>query len=146
MTGDPTSIASPDRPTFNPLEPGFAANPYPQYRLLVDQNPVQQSVFGPWMLFRYDDCVRFLRDPTLSVEDTSVEGVNPRAELREKVLGDRAQRGTRSILNLDPPDHTRIAGSSRRSSPREPSNGSLPRAGAGRRRTTRWSHAATTWR
>ena len=71
---------------------------------------MQQSLFGPWMLFRYDDCVRFLRDPKLSVEDTSVEGVNPRAELREKVFGDRAQRGTRSILNIDPPDHTRIRG------------------------------------
>ena len=110
MTGDPTSIASPDPPTFNPLAPGFAANPYPQYRLLVERNPVQQSVFGPWMLFRYDDCVRLLRDPKLSVEDPSVEGVNPRAELREKVFGDRAQRGTRSILNIDPPDHTRIRG------------------------------------
>ncbi len=110
MTGDPISTDSADLPTFNPLEPGFAANPYGQYRLLVERNPVQQSLFGPWMLFRYDDCVRFLRDPLLSVEDTSVEGVNPRAELREKVLGDRAQRGTRSILNLDPPDHTRIRG------------------------------------
>ena len=110
MTGDPISTGSADLPTFNPLAPGFAANPYDQYRLLVDQNPVQQSLFGPWMLFRYDDCVRFLRDPLLSVEDTSVEGVNPRAELREKVFGDRAERGTRSILNLDPPDHTRIRG------------------------------------
>jgi cytochrome P450 len=92
------------------LAPGFAADPYSQYRDLVARNPVQQSIFGPWMLFRYDDCVRFLRDPSLSVEDTSVEGVNPRAELRERVFGDRAQRGTRSILNIDPPDHTRIRG------------------------------------
>ena len=35
-------------------------------------------------------------------------GQNPRAELREEVLGDRADRGTRSMLNVDPPDHTRI--------------------------------------
>ncbi|MEX1007331.1 MAG: cytochrome P450 [Acidimicrobiia bacterium] len=110
MTGDPIPTGSADPPTFNPLDPGFSANPYPQYRLMVEQNPVQRSLFGPWMLFRYDDCFRFLRDPTLSVEDASVEGVNPRAELRAQVLGDRARRGTRSILSIDPPDHTRIRG------------------------------------
>jgi len=110
VTGDPNPGASADLPTFNPLEPGFATNPYPQYRALLERNPVQQSPFGPWMLFRYDDCVRFLRDPKLSVEDRAVAGTNPRAELREQILGDRARRGTRSILNLDPPDHTRIRG------------------------------------
>jgi cytochrome P450 len=110
VTGDPNPTESAGLPTFNPLAPGFAADPYSQYRQLVARNPVQQSLFGPWMLFRYDDCVRFLRDPLLSVEDTSVEGVNPRAELRERVFGERAQRGTRSILNIDPPDHTRIRG------------------------------------
>jgi cytochrome P450 len=110
VTGDPNPTGSAGLPTFNPLAPGFAADPYSQYRELVARNPVQQSLFGPWMLFRYDDCVRFLRDPLLSVEDTSVEGVNPRAELRERVFGERAQRGTRSILNIDPPDHTRIRG------------------------------------
>jgi cytochrome P450 len=62
------------------------------------------------MLFRHADCVRFLRDPTLSVEDGAVRGPNPRADLREEVLGDRAARGTQSMLNVDPPDHTRIRG------------------------------------
>ena len=28
--------------------------------------------------------------------------------MREQILGDRPQRGTRQILNLDPPDHTRL--------------------------------------
>jgi cytochrome P450 len=97
-------------PIFNPLEPGFAANPYPQYRLLLERNPVQETPFGPWMLFRYHDCSRFLRDPKLSVEDRSVAGSNPRAELRDQIFGERARRGTRSILNIDPPDHTRIRG------------------------------------
>ena len=113
MTDEPTATAAPDAdslPQFNPFEPGFSENPYPQYRRLLDQHPVQESPFGPWMLFRYDDCFRFLRDPKLSVEDTAVQGANPRAELREQVLGDRAARGTRSMLNIDPPDHTRIRG------------------------------------
>ncbi len=113
MTDEPTATASADAdslPRFNPFEPGFAESPYPQYRLLLEHHPVQESPFGPWMLFRYDDCFRFLRDPKLSVEDAAVAGANPRAELREQVLGERAERGTRSMLNIDPPDHTRIRG------------------------------------
>jgi cytochrome P450 len=94
--------------TFNPFEPGFSEDPYPQYAQLCAENPVQRTPLGLWALFRYDDAVGLLRDPSLSVEDRSVIGTNPRAELREQILGDRPQRGTHQILNLDPPDHTRL--------------------------------------
>ena len=93
---------------FNPFEPGFAEDPYPQFAELSAGNPVQQTPLGLWALFGYDDAVRLLRDPSLSVEDRSVVGRNPRAEVREQILGDRPQRGTHQILNLDPPDHTRL--------------------------------------
>jgi cytochrome P450 len=93
---------------FNPFEPGFGEDPYPQYAELCVTNPVQQTPLGLWALFGYDDAVRLLRDPSLSVEDSSVVGYNVRAAMREQILGDRPQRGTRAILNLDPPDHTRI--------------------------------------
>lgn len=93
---------------FNPFAPGFAADPYPQYAELCATNPVQRTPLGLWALFGYDDAVRVLRDPSLSVEDRSVIGPNPRAEIREQILGDRPQRGTHQILNLDPPDHTRL--------------------------------------
>jgi cytochrome P450 len=93
---------------FNPFEPGFGEDPYPQFAELSAGNPVQQTPLGLWALFGYDDAVRLLRDPSLSVEDRSVVGRNPRAEVREQILGDRPQRGTHQILNLDPPDHTRL--------------------------------------
>jgi len=93
---------------YNPFEPGFAEDPYPQFAELSVGNPVQQTPLGLWALFGYDDAVRLLRDPSLSVEDRSVVGRNPRAEVREQILGDRPQRGTHQILNLDPPDHTRL--------------------------------------
>jgi cytochrome P450 len=93
---------------FNPFEPGFAEDPYPQFAELSAGNPVQQTPLGLWALFGYDDAVRLLRDPSLSVEDRSVVGRNPRAEVRQQILGDRPQRGTHQILNLDPPDHTRL--------------------------------------
>ncbi|MDQ1431778.1 MAG: hypothetical protein QOF40_2380 [Actinomycetota bacterium] len=93
---------------FNPFEPGFVEDPYPQFAELCATNPVQRTPLGLWALFGYDDAVRLLRDPSLSVEDKSVVGTNPRAELRQQILGDRPQRGTHQILNLDPPDHTRL--------------------------------------
>ena len=77
VTSEPKrSIAPPW--AFNPFEPGFADDPYPQYAELTATNPVQQTPLGPWVLFRYDDGVRLLRDPSLSVEDRSVVGANPR--------------------------------------------------------------------
>jgi len=93
---------------FNPFEPGFAADPYPQYAELCATNPVQRTPLGLWALFGYDDAVRLLRDPTLSVEDRAVIGPNPRTEMRQRILGDREWRGTHQMLNLDPPDHTRL--------------------------------------
>jgi cytochrome P450 len=93
---------------FNPFEPGFAEDPYPQYAELCATNPVQRTPLGLWAVFGYDDVVRVLRDPTLSVEDRAVIGSNPRAEMRQQILGDRPERGTRGMLNLDPPDHSRL--------------------------------------
>jgi cytochrome P450 len=107
VTSEPKPSDAPGR-AFNPFEPGFAEDPYPQYAELCATDPVQRTPLGLWALFGYDDAVRILRDPTLSVEDRSVIGPNPRAEIRQQILGDRPQRGTRGILNLDPPDHTRL--------------------------------------
>jgi cytochrome P450 len=107
VTSEPKPFDAP-LPAFNPFAPGFAEDPYPQFAELSARNPVQQTPLGLWALFAYDDAVRLLRDPTLSVEDRSVVGRNPRAEVRQQILGDRPQRGTRQILNLDPPDHTRL--------------------------------------
>ncbi|MEX0664946.1 MAG: cytochrome P450 [Acidimicrobiia bacterium] len=91
---------------LNPFEPGFFDDPYSQYRRLRELRPVHQSPFGPWTLTRYDDVSRLLRDPSLSVEDRNA-AVDRRADL---FPGDdeRQRRGSLAILNLDPPDHTRL--------------------------------------
>ena len=54
---------------LNPFEPGFFENPYAQYALVREQDPVHLSPIGVWALFRYDDVLRVLRDPSLSVEE-----------------------------------------------------------------------------
>jgi cytochrome P450 len=102
------ATATPEPLTLNPFEPGFFDNPYEQYRLLREDDPVRPALVAGWMLFRYDDVVRLLRDPSLSVDDENVSGVSPRDELVAQLIGDREPRGRRSILGLDPPDHDRI--------------------------------------
>ena len=70
-------------------------------------DPVHESPIGLWMLFGYEDVLRVLRDPSLSVEEQNAivpaAMVNPE---REALVGDRRQN--RSMLSLDPPDHHRL--------------------------------------
>jgi cytochrome P450 len=97
-----------EKPVFNPFDPDFAANPYPHYAQMRELDPVHESPIGLWMLFGYDDVLRVLRDPSLSVEERNAivppMMVNPE---REALAGDRSQ-GNRAMLNLDPPDHHRL--------------------------------------
>lgn len=97
--------------TFNPFDPSFAENPYPQWRLLREHDPVHQTPLGLWVLLRYDDVHRFVRDPALSVEDRNARPGLLDAVARD-ALGDRydeiESRGSHAMLNLDPPDHTRL--------------------------------------
>jgi cytochrome P450 len=96
---------------FNPFDPSFSEDPYPQWRLLRHHDPVHQTPIGFWVLLRYDDIQRFVRDPQLSVEDRNAENAVFEAIGRE-ALGERydqmAERGSHAMLNLDPPEHSRL--------------------------------------
>jgi cytochrome P450 len=98
---------APAEVAYNPFEPGFTADPYPQYEVLRDHDPVHQTPFGIWILFRYDDVRRLLRDHSLSVEDRNARP-GPMDELRRELIGDRVERGNHAMLNRDPPAHTRL--------------------------------------
>ncbi|MCU1374529.1 MAG: cytochrome [Actinomycetia bacterium] len=93
-------------PTFDPLEPGFTTDPYDQYARLRAADPVHRSALGPWVLSRYEDVNRLLRDPSTSVDRDSSTGT--RNQVLVDAFGERRNRGTRSMLNADPPDHTRL--------------------------------------
>jgi len=92
---------------YNPFEPGFAEDPYTQYAAMRTAEPVHLTPLEFWVLFAYDDIARFLKDPTLSVEDANAR---PTAidQMIIDAVGDRADRGSHTMLNLDPPDHTRL--------------------------------------
>jgi cytochrome P450 len=92
---------------FDPFAPGFTDDPYPQYAALRAAAPVYQHPFGFWLLTCYDD-VSWLLRASLSVEDRNV-AASPLLELREQMYGEEAARpGGVSMLDRDPPDHTRL--------------------------------------
>ncbi|HKA94479.1 MAG TPA: cytochrome P450 [Acidimicrobiia bacterium] len=92
---------------FNPFEAGFFDDPYRQYAVLREHDPVHHSPLEVWVLFRYADIVRTLRDSSLSVQ---VDNATPTARMQmfaEQAPGE-VERGSHAILNVDPPDHTRL--------------------------------------
>jgi cytochrome P450 len=93
--------------TFNPLEPGFLANPYDQYARLRHDDPIHESALGFWVLSRYEDVNRLLREPGTSVDRDSPQD-RERDVILEEAFGERRNRTSRAMLNADPPDHTRL--------------------------------------
>jgi cytochrome P450 len=94
---------------LNPFAPGFFEDPYAQYRLVREQDPVHLSPIGAFALFRYDDVHRVLRDPSLSVEDRHMAPLAVTADPDiEAMMAERREGGSHAMLNLDPPDHHRL--------------------------------------
>jgi cytochrome P450 len=88
---------------FNPFEPGFIENPYPAYQRLRDIAPVYESPFGVWILSQYEDVAALLRsDQSADPRNVSDGGF--------RQLSERLEDGIRrmSMLDRDPPDHTRL--------------------------------------
>jgi len=95
--------------SFNPFQPGFTDDPYPHFAELRARNPVEQNELGFWALWRYTDVYDVLR-AKMSVQDDKVIHVGPMANVYEQVRVERGLDpvGTVSMLDLDPPDHTRL--------------------------------------
>jgi cytochrome P450 len=90
---------------FNPLLPGFDADPYPHYREIRELDPVHEHPLGFWFLTRYDDVNQLLRSG-LSVEDRNLAD-GPVSDQYRAFAGER-NTVTLSMLDRDPPDHTRL--------------------------------------
>jgi cytochrome P450 len=92
-------------PVFDPFAPGFTDDPYPHYAALRAGAPVHQHPLGFWVLTGYEDVSWLLRAGGLSVEDRNVTGQV--RELRDEMYGEQPTAG-QSMLDRDPPDHTRL--------------------------------------
>src|SRR3954447_7430040 len=85
---------------LNPFEPGFFDDPYAQYALVRETDPVHLSPIGAWALFRYEDVLHVLRDPSLSVEERHMAplAVAPDPDI-QAMLEERREGGAHAMLN-----------------------------------------------
>jgi cytochrome P450 len=96
--------------SFQPFEPGFTDDPYPHYAQLRAENPIEHNEFGFWALWRHAEVSAVMRG-RLSVEDRNITTFGPMRALYDEIYKELAtgRRGDgMSMLDRDPPDHTRL--------------------------------------
>ena len=110
----PSSDGSGDFDLFLPLRSaGSLENPYRIYSVIRTVRPVLEvpvpnyTGAGMWMLTRYRDVHSVLRDPRFSVERIRAPLMRDNLDRMPEFLRQSAT-GMRSMLIMDPPDHTRI--------------------------------------
>lgn len=92
---------------FDPFEEGYTEWPYAQYGRLRRHDPVHHSeLMQGWLLTRYADVDRVLKDPVMStVIDNATPTANTRTEIERRTeIGYEAN----PLPLLDEPDHSRI--------------------------------------
>jgi len=99
---------------FRPLRSaGTLENPYPVYGVIRTVRPVLEVPIpgfdgpGAWLLTRYEDVHGALRDRRFSVERMRAPLVRENLDRLPDFLR-RSAQGLRSMLIMDPPDHTRV--------------------------------------
>ncbi len=96
---------------WNMLSPGFLEDPHSVYRALREKSPVHRSrITRGWVFSRYDDVLALLRDRRVS-SDFRHSAQWPRLEKLQLKAGrtlDELEQPT--MLNSDPPRHTRLRG------------------------------------
>lgn len=116
MTSPATGSApSGPAPALAPLLQTLTRDPYPLYKMLRSSNPVFQlpvpnhSGAGVWLLTRHRDVYAVLRDARFSAERERADVVREnRHMIPAQLLGETG--ALRSMLLMDPPDHTRVRG------------------------------------
>ena len=95
-------------PVFNPLDPAFIADPYPFYARLREMAPVFKTPQGFWLITRYEDANFALRDKRFAKDflGSMERRYGSATPATEPAIASLA----RTMLVLDPPDHTRLRG------------------------------------
>ncbi|GLY69544.1 cytochrome P450 [Amycolatopsis taiwanensis] len=102
-----TDLIEPDALLFNPFVPGFFEDPYPQYKMLRDNDPVQNHPLGFWFVSRFDDVSTLLK-AGLSVEVANLAPGPFNQQIEYFGTEGNAGALNLSMLDRDPPDHTRL--------------------------------------
>lgn len=94
--------------TFDPFEEGFTEWPYAQYARLREVEPVHKSdILQGWVLTRYADVERVLKDPSMS-SDIDKATPTPQTEMEINRRLELEGGDADPLPLLDEPDHTRV--------------------------------------
>ncbi|MFJ3501558.1 cytochrome P450 [Streptomyces sp. NPDC090135] len=89
----------------------FATDPYPAYAWLREHAPVHRTTLPSgveaWLVTRYADARQALADQRLS-KNPAHHDESPHAKGKTGIPGERKAELMTHLLNIDPPDHTRL--------------------------------------
>lgn len=99
-------------PHYNLFGPEFKANPYPTYAAMRAAAPFHRRTTTDgktniWFITRYDDVAALLRDHKRLVKDVT-NTLTPAERAARPPTPPLLQLLSNHMLNLDPPDHTRL--------------------------------------
>ncbi len=104
-----TPPATPPAPPLFTWE--FAADPYPAYAWLREHAPVHRTALPSgveaWLVTRYADARQALADQRLSKNPVH-HSENAHGKGKVGIPGERSANLMTHLLNIDPPDHTRL--------------------------------------
>jgi cytochrome P450 len=93
---------------FDPFTAPFVDDPYPQSADHVRRPPVFYAEdLAYWVVSRYEDCRRVLRDDGTFSASNALAPVTPPCEAARTALAEGGFRSIPTITNVDPPSHTR---------------------------------------
>jgi cytochrome P450 len=94
-------------PLFNPMSPAVIADPYPHYHRLRAADPVHRSALGFFVASRHADVTHVLRDRRFGKDFVG----RMTRRFGPQMLEEPVYRSmSRWMLQMDPPDHTRLRG------------------------------------
>ena len=89
----------------------FASDPYPAYAWLREHSPVHRTTLPSgveaWLVTRYADARQALADGRLS-KNPDHHAEDAQGKSRTGIPGERSANLMTHLLNIDPPDHTRL--------------------------------------
>lgn len=92
---------------FNPFTADFAEDPYPHYARLRDTAPAYRHPLGFWLLSRYEDVARLQRS-SHSVDERDLIEIPAWKRDGDVPVEKNRPMGGLSMLDQNPPDHTRL--------------------------------------
>lgn len=111
MTNQPPATPPPPPPAPELFTWEFATDPYPAYAWLREHAPVHRTTLPSgveaWLVTRYVDAKQALADPRLS-KNSDHHDEPAHAKGKTGIPGERKAELMTHLLNIDPPDHTRL--------------------------------------